>query len=168
MKNEREPVTPFYKEPMVLLVAGIPLIAVIWGFFMLKMALESKDSLVSDSYYKDGVSYTENVEVDAKAKALNIQAQLTISDSNAGLSLQGEFGELAEPESLQLKLIHPTLQENDADIFLQRVGPGQYAGINESELPQRRHIWLQSAEQGWRVRATEMVENGKVVILSAR
>ena len=115
MKAEREPVTPFYKEPMVLLVAGIPLLAVIWGFVMLNLALGSKDSLVSDSYYKDGVSFTENVEVDAKATALNIQAELTFNSSDAVLQLSGDFSGEAEPASLQLKLIHPTLQEQDLE-----------------------------------------------------
>lgn len=168
MKTEREPVTPFYKEPMVLLVAGIPLIAVVWGFVMLNLALQSKDSLVSDSYYKDGVSYTENVEVDAQAKALNIRAELTLNGGDAILFLKGNFTTTAEPDSLQLKLIHPTLQENDLAIFMQKIGPGQYAGVNELHESQRRHIWLQSPEQGWRVRSTELLEDGKVVILSAR
>ncbi|QQD21663.1 FixH family protein [Venatoribacter cucullus] len=168
MKAEREPVTPFYKEPMVLLVAGIPLLAVIWGFVMLNLALGSKDSLVSDSYYKDGVSFTENVEVDAKATALNIQAELTFNSSDAVLQLSGDFSGEAEPASLQLKLIHPTLQEQDLDVFLQRIGPGQYAGVNELVLPQRRHIWLQSPEQGWRVRTTDFIQANKAVILSAQ
>ncbi len=169
MKAEQESVTPFYKEPMVILVAGIPLLAVIWGFVMLNLALGSKDSLVSDSYYKDGVSFTENVEVDAKAQALNIQAELTLNSSDVVLLLQGNFtGQQTEPASLQLKLIHPTLQEQDLEVFLQRIGPGQYAGVNELVLPQRRHIWLQSPEQGWRVRTTEIIEADKAVTLSAQ
>ena len=42
--------TPWYKEPMMLIVAGVPVIAVIWGGVMLSLALDSKDSLVSNSY----------------------------------------------------------------------------------------------------------------------
>lgn len=168
MKAEREPVTPFYKEPMVLLVAGIPLLAIVWGFVMLNLALDSKDSLVSDSYYKDGVSFTENVEVDAKAHTLAIQAELTLTSHDVMLQLQGDFNNQTEPASLQLKLIHPTLQEEDQEVFLQRIGPGQYAGVNELALPQRRHIWLQSPEQGWRVRTTDFIQANKAVTFSAR
>src|SRR5690606_18828226 len=117
---------------------------------------------------KDGVSFTENVEVDAKAQALNIQAELTLNSSGVVLQLSGDFTGENEPASLQLKLIHPTLQEQDLEVFLQRIGPGQYAGVNELVLPQRRHIWLQSPEQGWRVRTTEILETDKAVTLIAQ
>lgn len=168
MNTEREQFTPFYKEPMVILVAGIPLIAVIWGFIMLNLALSSKDSLVSDSYYKDGVSFTENVEVDAKAKQLAIHAELRVNSQDIVLDLHGDFANQEMPAALQLKLIHPTLQEHDADVFLQRIGPGQYAGVNELTLPERRHVWLQSPEQGWRVRTTAVIQADQAVILQAQ
>lgn len=166
MNPNREKITPFYKEPMVLLVAGIPLIAVIWGMVMLNLALDSQDSLVSDSYYKDGVSYTENVELDSKAANLNIVTDITFDTDDVVVALRGNFAE--EPASLQLQLIHPTLQDRDVTIFMQRIGPGQYAGVNELPLPERRHIWLFSPEQHWRVRTTEWIEAGKVVTLSAQ
>jgi hypothetical protein len=158
--------TPWYKEPMILLVAGIPLIAVIWGMIMLKLALQSQDSLVSDSYYKDGVSYTENVETDNKAKRLQLSADLTITHDEVELTLSGYLDE--KPATLQLMLIHPTLDTQDATVLLQLNADGVYQGVNEIYLPARRHIWLQSPEQGWRIRLTELLESGKTVHLSAQ
>ncbi|MCA6062854.1 FixH family protein [Thalassolituus marinus] len=158
--------TPWYKEPMILLVAGIPLLAVIWGMVMLKLALASQDSLVSDSYYKDGVSYTENVETDNKAKRLQLNADLTITHDEVELTLKGYLDEM--PATLQLMLIHPTLDTQDATVLLQRMDDGIYRGVNEIYLPGRRHIWLQSPEQGWRIRLTELLESGKTVHMSAK
>lgn len=158
--------TPWYKEPMVLLVAGIPLIAVFWGVVMLKLAFGTKDSLVSDSYYKDGVSYTENMEVAEKAKRLQIQADAIFSDNEISLTLGGYLDE--KPQTLQLQLIHPTLQDKDVTVLMQLMPDGTYKGVNEVVLPSRRHLWLQSPEQGWRVRTTEILEAGKTVHFSAK
>lgn len=151
---------------MVLLVAGIPLIAVFWGVVMLKLALDTKDSLVSDSYYKDGVSYTENMEVAEKAKRLQIQADAIFSDNEISLTLGGYLDE--KPQTLQLQLIHPTLQDKDITVLMQLMPDGTYKGVNEMVLPSRRHLWLQSPEQGWRVRTTELLETGKTVHFSAK
>jgi hypothetical protein len=166
MNTESKEHAPWYKEPMVWLVAGLPLLAICWGFVMLTLALESKDSLVSDSYYKDGVSYTENVEADAHAARLQIKADLTFSENEIHLALNGYLDE--EPATLQLQLIHPTLQERDLTVLLQRLGDGHYAGVNELVLPERRHIWLLSHEQQWRIRGTELIEADKVINLHAK
>lgn len=166
MNTELKEHPPWYKEPMVWLVAGIPLLAVCWGIVMLTLALESRDSLVSDSYYKDGVSYTENAAADAHATRLQIKAGLTFTKDEVHLTLDGYPDQ--EPATLQLQLIHPTLQEHDLTVLLQRLGKGHYAGVNELELPQRRHIWLLSHEQQWRLRTTEQIEAGKVIGLHAQ
>lgn len=158
--------TPWYKEPMILLVAGIPLIAVFWGVVMLKLALDTKDSLVSDSYYKDGVSYTENMEVAEKAKRLQIKADVSFTADEISLTLGGYLDE--KPQTLQLQLIHPTLQDKDVTVLMQLMPDGTYKGVNEVVLPSRRHLWLQSPEQGWRVRTTEILEAGKTVHFSAK
>lgn len=166
MTIDKQDTRPWYKEPMVWLIAGIPMLAVCWGVVMISLAVSSKDSLVSDSYYKDGVSYTENVEMDNKAARLLIKAQLVFVNDEIKLNLEGYLDE--EPNSLILQLIHPTLQDRDTSIFLQRLEEGTYAGVGEVELPAKRRIWLQSPEQGWRIRSTEFIESSKVIRLNAK
>ena len=70
-----EKTTPWYKEPMMLLVIGVPLAAVVWGFIMLSLALDTKDSLVSNSYYKDGMSYTQDLRFHEGARRLFLQME---------------------------------------------------------------------------------------------
>lgn len=166
MSIETQDSKPWYKEPMVWLVVGIPLLSVFWGGVIITLAVNTKDSLVSDSYYKDGVSYTENLEMDNKAARLLINAQIVFVNDEVKLNLEGYLDE--EPASLSLQLIHPTLQDQDSSIYLQRLEPGTYAGVGEIELPAKRRIWLQSPEQGWRIRSTEFIEPSKVIRLSAQ
>ncbi|WP_221798240.1 FixH family protein [Oceanobacter mangrovi] len=166
MKSETANNRPWYKEPMVWLIIAIPSITVCWGGVMLSLALNTNDSLVSDSYYKDGVSYTENVKMDDYASRLQLHSTLVLTNQEARLTLDGYLDE--QPSILTLKLIHPTLEDRDVDIVLQRVDDGLYTGAAELELPSRRYIWLQSPDQGWRIRATEVLEENRVVQLNAK
>ena len=156
-----EKTTPWYKEPMMLLVIGVPLAAVVWGFIMLSLALDTKDSLVSNSYYKDGMSYTQDLRFHEGARRLNVQADLTFTEDEIIVNATSIADE--EPGSLQLQLIHPTLEDRDLTLFLQRTPGGQYVAANELELPQKRVIWLTSPDQEWRVTARTVIENGKKI-----
>ncbi|MFK4751231.1 FixH family protein [Oceanobacter antarcticus] len=167
MKSDtQQPAQPWYKEPLMWLIVGIPAVTVCWGMVMITLAVSTKDSLVSDSYYKDGVSYTENVEMDHQAVRLHIRSSLVFTNHEARLTLEGQLDK--EPDALLLKLIHPTLQDQDLDVILQRVEPGLYVGAAEIKLPARRYLWLQSPDQGWRVRSKELLEDSKVVQLNAQ
>jgi len=166
MKSQAtENTKPWYKEPMMWMVVGIPLVTVCWGMVMLSLAINTKDSLVSDSYYKDGMSYTENKEMDERAARLQISANLVLANDEARLNLKGYLDE--EPNMLLLRLIHPTLQDRDVDVLLQKVDDGFYVGAAEVDLPSRRHIWLQSPDQGWRIRTTENLSPDQVITLIA-
>lgn len=161
-----EPFTPFHKEPIAWLLLVFPVAAIIWGFVMLSLALNGSDTLVSDSYYKDGVSYTENKAIDDKAKALNLGASIAFNGDEVRVTLTGQLEE--EPNTLQLKLIHPTIEDQDLEVFLQRMSAGQYAGVIEHQLNDKRHVWLQSPEQHWRLRTTTGITSGKTITLAAQ
>ncbi len=166
MTIDKQDSRPWHKEPLVWLILGIPMLSVFWGVVMITLAVDSKDSLVSDSYYKDGVNYTENVNMDNKAKRLQLSATLVFVDDMARLVLDGYLDE--EPNSLVLNLIHPTLQEQDSSIFLQRTEESTYTGVSEITLPARRRLWLQSPEQGWRLRSSGHINANQVIQLNAQ
>jgi uncharacterized protein len=166
MNTQSQDTRPWYKEPIMWLVCGIPVIAIGWGGVMITLAVSSKDSLVSDSYYKDGVSFTENVEMDNKAKRLQVKAQLVFTNDEVRIHLDGYFDQY--PDVLSLQLIHPTLQDQDSTVLLQRTADGNYVGLPDITLPSRRHIWLQSPEQGWRIRLTDTIQPDQVIQLNAQ
>ena len=162
----KEQHTPWYKEPMMLIVAGVPFVAVIWGGVMLSLALDSKDSLVSDSYYKDGISYTEDQSFHRNAVRMNVTTDIVFSENEIRANIWGAIP--GKPDHLQLQLIHPTLQEKDLVLFMQRMPDGSYMTANEIELPQKRYIWLSSPEQEWRLKSQEMIEAGKRIQIAAK
>lgn len=166
MSIQSEPRSSFYKEPIAWLLFLMPASAVVWSFVLLFAALDGQDSLVSDSYYKDGVTYTENQAIDHKAKEAQIRAELSFTTNEVSVHLHSALS--AEPHSLQLKLIHPTLQNEDVDIFLQRMATGEYKGVLEQAQLGRRLVWLQSLEQQWRVRTEAVINAGQSLSLNAQ
>lgn len=163
---QKQRITRWYQEPMMLLVLGVPVISVCVGIFLVTMATNTTDSLISDSYYKDGRVYKENRENDDRAKRLLIGAEVRFDRDEVHLDLRGFLDE--KPNTLILQLVHPTLEDRDSQILLQRRPNGQYVGVNQIELPEKRHVWLQSPEQGWRVQSTQVIQQGQVFSLGSR
>lgn len=159
-----EQFTPWYKERWMLLVIGVPVAAIIWGGFMLSMALSGKDSLVSDSYYKSGMTYTENKIQTAKAKKLNLSSEFIYNDQEIYVSINGFLK--AKPTYLQLQIIHPTLETRDETLTLQPAADGRYIGITTGDHQGKRKLWLESPEQGWMIKDEALLENSKAVQLN--
>lgn len=163
LKNPHEPHTPWYKEPWMLLVAGVPIIAVCWGMVIITLAVTGKDSLVSDSYYKDGMAYTENREWRDKAKRLQVTGSMAYNDGEIRATISGYLDE--QPSFLQIQLIHPTLESKDETVLLQQMADGSYLGLANNNHLGKRKIWLQSPEQEWMIKDEALLVNGKAVVL---
>jgi hypothetical protein len=164
LKKSDEPYTPWYKEPWMLLVAGVPIIAVCWGMVIITLAVTGKDSLVSDSYYKDGMAYTENNTFIDKAKRLQVKADMAYNDGEIRATIAGYLDD--QPTFLNLQLIHPTLETRDETIMLQHMADGSYLGLANHDHLGKRKLWLQSPEQEWMVKDEALIENGKSLTLS--
>jgi hypothetical protein len=163
LKKSDEPFTPWYKEPWMLLVAGVPIIAVCWGMVIITLAVTGKDSLVSDSYYKDGMAYTENNTFIDKAKRLQVKADMVYNQDEIRVTIKGYLDE--QPTFLRLQLIHPTLETRDESVLLQQTVDGSYLGLSETSHLGKRKLWLQSPEQEWMLKDEALIENGKALRL---
>lgn len=155
--------TPWHKEPFMILVIGLPVLSVIVGSIILYFALTGKDSLVSDSYYKDGMSYTEDRLFDKNANAHKISATLTIMDKIINIDVDSDSDQI--PEALLLQLIHPTLSSRDINLMLIRTGEKSYTVEKALNLPARWKIWLSSQSKQWRVRYNGEIESQKPITL---
>lgn len=164
LHNSKEPITPWYKEPWMFLVMGVPIAAICWGIVIITLATNGKDSLVSDSYYKDGMAYTENREFRNKAKRLQLSAELTYQDGEISASIAGYLDE--NPSFLRLQLIHPTLETEDETVLLQQTKDGHYLGLADKNHLGKRKLWLQSPEQEWMIKDEALIENSKLLSLS--
>ncbi|EAT13711.1 FixH family protein [Bermanella marisrubri] len=154
---------PWYREPYVWLLIGIPSSSVIMGIFFINLAVSTKDTLVRDNYYKDGLAYNQELEWDNKAEANDIKLSLTVSkDSEVRMTI--ENSRLALPNILQVAFSHPTLKGKDRNAVLQQVDGQTYVGLTEQPIEfGRYYINVESPQQAWRVRHVNHVNAGQTL-----
>jgi hypothetical protein len=140
---------PWWKEPMVWLVAGLPLIAVVASFTSYFIAADKPDPLVNEGYYKEGMAPIKDTTRENRAAALAIAGELTLAQGVAHLKLSGHLD--AMPPSLELLLLHPTLAAQDLRIVLNGDGRGEYSGVMFGGSQGKRHWILEPSDHAWRL-----------------
>lgn len=154
---------PWYKEPFVWMLIGVPLSSVIVGSFFIYLAASTKDTLVRDNYYKDGLAINQELKWDQKAVASDIKLSLSVTSNTANISILNS--RLNTPNTLILKFSHPTLKEKDRDSYLQHSENGNFKGFIEELADGRYYVMVESIEQQWRLRKSIVMAQGEVVSL---
>jgi hypothetical protein len=159
MKSNQTETRPWYKEPFVWMLIGVPMSSVIVGSFFIYLAASTKDTLVRDNYYKDGLAINQELQWDKKAKSLDVKLSILIEDNTATIKLLGS--RQVPPNTLLLKLSHPTLKDRDRDAFLQLSENGDYIGYIDTFEDSRFYLLVESVEQQWRVRKSMTITQGR-------
>lgn len=144
---------PWYKEPMLWLVAAIPAAAVVAGIAMLVVALRAGPA---DSV-RDKVSRTAQVQVadqaaDEAALRMGLGGVLERDRDTGALALALD-GAPIDADHLALYLAHPTDASADAELKLVRQGPQRWIGRLPAEGV--AHDWLLEVtpdDRAWRLR----------------
>ena len=114
---------PWWKEPMVWLIAGLPATAVIAGFTTYFIAAHEPDSLVRAEYRKEGFALVEKTTAaDTLAAELGLFARMTADNGRLEVTLKGRLS--TTPERVALTIIHPTRESRDIALVLARSGGG--------------------------------------------
>ncbi len=96
------------QEPLVWLLIGIPLSAVIMGIIILTLAIQSWSGLVVDDYYRKGKQINRVLARDQLAYELGLAADLRVLESGR-IEIRFDPGVSVIPgEHLELKLVHAT------------------------------------------------------------
>jgi hypothetical protein len=141
------------------MLIGVPMSSVIVGSFFIFLAASTKDTLVRDNYYKDGLAINQELQWDKKAKSLDVKLSILIEDNTATIKLLGS--RQVPPNTLLLKLSHPTLKDRDRDAFLQLSENGDYIGYIDTFEDSRFYLVVESVEQQWRVRKSMAITQGR-------
>jgi len=160
MQNDQR---PWYKEPFVWMIIGVPLSSVIAGVIFLSLAISTKDTLVRDNYYKDGLAINQELQWEKKAKELDIKVSFIIAGDELTLDLVSS--RQTPPNTLVIKFSHPTLKEKDRDAFLQRGENGKYMGLLENIDNNRFYIQIESIEQSWRLKGDHYINQNTPITL---
>ena len=158
--------TPWYRQFWPWFLIALPATAVCASLYTVYLAASAPPALVVDDYKKIGLATRESYERDEQARSLNLQAGLSVGQGDAPvltLSLDGNLDHA--PESLVLKLSHPTLSELDQRVILLAKGD-EYVGV----LPARQaryYVQLEPADGRWRL-SGQMNSDSTIVMLAPR
>jgi hypothetical protein len=143
---------PAWHEPLVWLVFGIPALTVVAGLITVWIAVQRADSNVAEDYYKRGLAINRSLEREARAQALGLVAEVSLTaDRVLTVRLSGK---VSPPESIMLTLTHPVHAEQDRRVVLQRGTDGLYRG---STAPIAGVAWdLAIESQDWRMTARHL------------
>lgn len=122
----------WYKEPWLLLVAGGPAIVVCASLITGYIAMHGADKVVAEDYYKQGLMINKDIQRDAKARELHLEASIKADFLNGKMQLQLS-GKGALPDTIQLSLANAaaggnTVTEVIRRLPLKQTSPGNYEG----------------------------------------
>jgi len=156
---------PWYREKLVWLIIAIPASSIIFGIFMLTMAINGKDTLIRDDYYKDGLMINQEIERDLKAHQLGLTAELILDGTQVTVRLSSNQV-LGSSELIKLQLLHPTLADNDIELMMINDGDHFRANI-EKPINGRRYVQLSNQNDEWRLKGESWFPSDQPVKLES-
>lgn len=143
---------PWYREPWPWLLMAGPVIVIIAGMATLWLAVSSSDGLVVDDYYKQGMAINQTLQRDALAARRSYRAEARFAADGPGVTVQmgAADGEVL-PDTLQLRIVHPTRAGHDGLVLLRHRGNGRYEGVRPSLSEGRWQLLLEDQPAAWRL-----------------
>ena len=140
--------TPWYKQfwPWFLIV--LPLCAVVASINMLMLAMDTKDTVVAEDYYKKGKAINMDLRKNKYAKQLGMQFSVEVLDDTLIISQHGGPEYLT---ALNVELYHPTLSERDHKVMATADANGFYRVTTPKSLNGNWEVRLESFDGKWRL-----------------
>jgi len=159
-------IQPWYRQFWPWFMFALPATAVCASLYTLYLAVSNPPALVVDDYARIGLANERDYRLDQQARNLALQAALAVGQGPApALSVRLSGMLTPMPESLVLKLAHPTLAELDQRIVLRATG-NAYEGV----LPARQaryYVQLEPVDGQWRLSGV-MYSNSDSITLAPR
>jgi len=141
---------PWFKQKWLLFVLSVPFASVILSSIMVTVAVVGRDSLVNDNYYKYGLEINQTIEQDKLAQELNLAPLISIN-SDGDVHLQVKSEQMPTQPFLTLKLVHPTLGDQDIVVRLLPT-ENSFSGHVPAGLTGRWYLDLYAHDESWRIR----------------
>ena len=141
---------PWWKEPMVWLIAGLPATAVVASFITYFIAAHDPDSLVKADYRKEGFAVVAPASAaDKAAAALDLSARLMTKNGQMELVLRGHLA--GTPRQLALNIVHPTQEKQDIHVLLEHSHELSYIAPAPDMGSGKRILVLEPVDRTWRI-----------------
>lgn len=142
---------PWFREPWFWFLVAFPMASIIWCAFMITVALNTENAMVTDDYSKEGRGINMEIARDQKAADLGLHAELEFNDRQVSLQVDTRDGKADFPY-LVLNLFHPTLSAQDRIIQLQSAGGGYYTGNLHEPIDGRWYLDIRGPSNEWRLK----------------
>lgn len=167
MPEGRGPGQPWYHEPLMWLVVGVPALTVMGGIATLLLATKGGDAVVRDDFRREGLAIHADPARDAAAVEAGAQATLTFDRAAGHLSVVVGLKQGQLPDRLLIVLSHATRAELDRRVSLRRAN-GAYDGRLESLPAGRWCVELMPPSRSWRLRGEFSSTQRSVELRAAR
>jgi hypothetical protein len=158
---------PWYRQRWPWILAAGPFIVVVAGFYTAWLAVKSNDGLVTDDYYKKGLSANQTIARSDQATKMGLVAGVRIAGDTLSVRLQAGDKAFLMPPTVALTISHPTRAGLDQSRVLVRSGE-LYSG--EVRLPAAGHwlVLLEDERKTWRLLGNVILPaNGETLIGSS-
>lgn len=167
MRMTQTDALPWYREPWPWLLMAGPAAVVVAGFATLWIAVASNDGLVADDYYKQGLAINQTLQREAVAAKQGFRAAARFAEDGRRIALQLEAAPgIPLPDTLQMRIVHPTRAGKDGLVLLRKTADGSYAGAGPALAEGRWMLILQDQQSVWRLDGAMVVPHQGPVILS--
>ncbi len=158
----------WFQQPYVWFVISIPATAVILSMVLLYLAINGRDPMVVDDYYKKGRAINEVLSRDKRAAEMGLIAVMNINYKTNKINFEFQArNKLILPEILELKITHATRGELDQVVRIYQSQPGFYQG----QLPERNlqagKWYLELGTKQWRLTKRITLPNKKKITLQS-
>ncbi len=159
---------PWYKHRWPWILIAGPATVVVAGIITLVLAITSFDGLVTDDYYKQGLTVNQRLQRDHAASQLGLHADVMRSGQNVRLLVTSSDTATALPEVITLKLAHPTRAGQDDAVKMVSEGQGFYTGKLGADVSGRWLVSIEDPAGKWRLQGEWHADSLDPLRLSAK
>lgn len=142
---------PWYRQFWPWFLIALPASAVLAGIATLIIAIETRDGLVVDDYYKAGLAINLTKERERRARELDLKAVVRLEPEGRHIALELDGQGIGQLTAVDLLLAHPTRADHDQQVHLVRTAPGRFEADIEPLIPAYWHLELTTPDQQWRL-----------------
>jgi len=149
---------PWYRQFWPWFLIALPASAVVAGLYTLHIAIVTKDGLVVDDYYKEGLAINRTLDRDRRARELGVAAVFRFDPSRERITLYLDGPAAVRPDFLTLRLVHPTREGHDQKIRLEREGEQTYSASLQLAIRGNWHLLVTPPDESWRIGGRSRLE----------
>lgn len=155
---------PWYRQPWPWLIMSGPFIVIVAGLYTAWLAVTTNDGLVTEDYYKKGLSINQTVAQSALAESLGLRADLRVGAERMAIMLSARDVSFRPPPSIKVVVSHPTRAGLDQTRTMALI-EGTYTA--SFQLPAAGHwvVLIGDEAQSWRLMGNVILpSSGKIEI----